>query len=87
MTAPPDRPWRQGPASTSSRRADQPARSRSLKPLIRCHGRVLEPHTPHGPNPEDPDDRHVALITALIKIFATRPRRLPHRAGPAAPTM
>ena len=35
---------RQDPASTSPRRADQPVRTRSLKPLIRRRGRVLEPH-------------------------------------------
>ena len=36
---------RQDPASTSPRRADQPVRTRSLKPLIRRRGRVLEPDT------------------------------------------
>ena len=25
---------------------------------------------PLGPDPDDPDDQHLALITALIKIFA-----------------
>jgi hypothetical protein len=30
-----------------------------------------ETTTAHGPNPEDPEDRQVALITALIKIFGT----------------
>ena len=30
-----------------------------------------ETTTAHGSNHEDPEDRHVALITALIKIFAT----------------
>jgi putative transposase len=32
--------------STSPRRADQPVRNRSLKPLIRRRGRVLEPNRP-----------------------------------------
>jgi hypothetical protein len=27
--------------------------------------------TPHGSSREDPEDRHLALITALITIFAT----------------
>jgi hypothetical protein len=39
---------RQDPSSTSSRRADQPVRTRSLKPLIRRRGRVLEPNTVSG---------------------------------------
>jgi hypothetical protein len=30
-----------------------------------------ETTTAHGSNPEDPEDRQVALITTLIKIFAT----------------
>ena len=34
---------RQDPASTGPRRADQRVRTRSLKPLVRRHGRVLEP--------------------------------------------
>ena len=25
---------------------------------------------PSDPKPEDPEDRHLALITALVKIFA-----------------
>jgi hypothetical protein len=25
---------------------------------------------PLGPDPDDPEDQHLALITALIKIFA-----------------
>ena len=28
---------------------------------------------PLGPDPDDPDDQHLALITALIKIFAADP--------------
>ena len=36
-------PW-QDPTSTGPRRPDQPVRTRSLKPLIRCHDRVLEPN-------------------------------------------
>ena len=35
---------RKDPASTGSRRSDQRVRTRSLKPLIRRYGRVLEPH-------------------------------------------
>ena len=34
---------RQDPASTDPRRPDQRVRSRGLKPLVRRHGRVLEP--------------------------------------------
>ena len=34
---------RQGPTSTGPRRPDQRVRTRSLKPLITCRGRVLEP--------------------------------------------
>ena len=34
---------RQDPASTDPRRPDQPVRTRSLKPLVTGHGRVLEP--------------------------------------------
>jgi len=45
-----------------------------------------ETTTLHRPNPEDPEDRYLALNTALVKIF-NRPRRLPHRTGPATPTM
>ena len=39
---------RQDPVSTDPRRPDQRVRTRSLKPLIRCHGRVLEPDRPDG---------------------------------------
>jgi putative transposase len=40
---------RQDPVSTDPRRPDQRVRTRSLKPLIRCHGRVLEPDSaPRG---------------------------------------
>ena len=50
---------RQDPTSTGPRRPDQRVRTRSLKPLIRRRGRVLEPHTvrrrpphaAHGPRP------------------------------------
>ena len=34
---------RQDPTSTDPRRPDQPVRTRSLKPLVRRHGRVLAP--------------------------------------------
>jgi hypothetical protein len=34
-------------------------------------GTTDQPTTAHGSNPADPEDRHLALITALIKIFAT----------------
>ena len=34
----------QDPSSTSPWRADQPVRTRSLKPLVTCRDRVLEPH-------------------------------------------
>ena len=37
----------QDPSSTSPWRADQPVRTRSLKPLVTCRDRVLEPHR-HG---------------------------------------
>ena len=37
-------PW-QDPASTNPRRTPQRVRSGSLKPLVRHHGNVLEPHT------------------------------------------
>jgi len=41
--------------------------------------------TPHGSNPEDPEDRHLALITALIKSFATDRGDSPTEPAPRHP--
>jgi len=39
----------------------------------------------HRANQEDPEDRHLALITALIKIFATGPGDSPTEPAPRHP--
>lgn len=41
--------------------------------------------TPHGSNPEHPDDPHLALITALIKIFAADRGDSPTEPAPRHP--
>ena len=72
---------RQDPASTDPRRPDQRVRARSLKPLVRRHGRVLAPDRPAprlrcGPTPR----LHLRTICGRIN-----PIRCP-RGGRAHPS-
>jgi hypothetical protein len=89
---------RQNPAPTGPRRPDQPLPTRSLKPLIRRHGRVLESHTgkPAGGNTGraprldlTPLDVHIrkptrpALQPRRLRGRGERPRTARRRHGPA----